>query len=276
MFLVTVLKKVSWLGFILLLAPLFFGSSALAGENFFNSRPLAKEELVRLKGEGEKMVKSPVTEFLPATLATLGVFGVTYIYDREIRSDLAANRSDALHRAADVGAFVGNPYLQLGGAAIVYTTGALADSPRLQRIGEELGEALILADLSGFVLKSAVGRGRPRTGTDRGNFRPFSFKSEYDSLPSMHTASSFAVAHVLASETESVPAKLLYYTAAGFVGFSRLYQEEHWASDIILGAALGELAGRAVTSFRAGEKGSVRLVPAVSQQGAAVALQGTF
>jgi len=260
-----------------LFVSLLCSTVAAAAETVFTSRAAFNDEVSRLGGEGVRFVTSPVTEYLPATALTLGAFGLTYVFDRDIRSKVRGVKSNGLGRAADVGSFIGNPYIQLGSAAVVYGAGALTDSPRVQRVGAELGEALILTDAAGFVLKTAIGRGRPGTGDDRSSYRPFGFKSDYDSLPSMHTASSFAVAHVMASETESFSGKCAWYVAATFVGFSRLYQEEHWASDIIIGAALGELAGRAVTNYRAEEKGRVRVVPAVSQQGAPMlALQGDF
>ena len=79
----------------------------------------------------------------------------------------------------------------------------------------------------------------------------------------------------MAATSESIPVKLLYYTAATFVGFSRMYQDEHWASDIVLGAALGELCGRVVTGYHA-RGGKLSLVPAVSRDSAMLVVQSTW
>jgi hypothetical protein len=68
----------------------------------------------------------------------------------------------------------------------------------------ELGEALLPAGTKTLVLKEAVGRGCPATGEGNPRFCPFQFSTDYGSLPSMHTASSFALAHLLFSETSSV------------------------------------------------------------------------
>jgi len=138
-----------------------------------------------------------------------------------------------------------------------------------------IGEALILADASTLIIKEASGRGRPLVSSSKGDFKPFGFQKDYDSLPSMHTASSFALASVLAATTENVAMKAFYYGAAGFVGFSRMYQNRHWASDVLLGAALGELCGRVVTGFHAG-RNRVSLAPQTYESGAGLALVGKW
>lgn len=268
-------KSLSW---VILLGVLLFSAppAALAADTFFSSAAAFKEELNRLGGEAALMVKAPVDPYLLQTTAVAGMFALSYLYDQDIRSDLQANRSRALTRATDVGSLVGDPYIHLGAAALVYGVGALSERPKVQELGAKLGEALVLADVSTFVLKQGIGRARPSTGAGSGSFRPFQFKTDYDSLPSLHTASSFAVAHVLASETESLPVKILYYTGASFVGFSRMYKDKHWASDVVLAAAIGELAGNSVTRFRSAKPGTVTLAPAVMDGTPMLALQGKF
>lgn len=251
-------------------------SSSAAADTVFNSGVALRDEFSRLGGEGKLFVTGPVDPYLPETVAVAGAFALSFLYDKDVRSDLAANRSRTLTSATNAGSSAGDPYLHIGVAALLYGAGALADHPRLMRIGEELGEALILSDATTLVLKDALGRARPLTGQDNGSFRPFQFKDNYDSLPSMHTASSFAVAHVLASETESVPVKILCYAGASFVGFSRLYQGKHWTSDVVLAAAIGELAGNAVTRYRALPPGKLMLAPVLSDGVPTLALLGRF
>ncbi|MEI6207503.1 MAG: phosphatase PAP2 family protein [Desulfuromonadales bacterium] len=209
------------------------------------------------------------------TLGFAGALGLTYGFDGEIRDRLQKNRSRGIDKAADAGALVGDPYLHLGLAALVYVGGILDESPRWKETGEMLGEALILADGATLILKEATGRGRPVVTTRKGNFRPFGFRSDYDGFPSMHTASSFAIAAVLARTSESMPVAVLSYCAAAFVGYSRLNQNKHWASDVLLGAAVGELAGRVATAYHA-RKSAYAFVPAVMDGGGGLTLTGRF
>jgi membrane-associated phospholipid phosphatase len=138
-----------------------------------------------------------------------------------------------------------------------------------------LGEALFLADGATLILKISTGRGRPAITDNKNDWRPFGFKSDYDSFPSMHTASSFAFASVMANTSGSVPVTVMSYGAAALVGFSRMSQNKHWASDVLLAAALGELAGR-VAIWQHASSGSFVLAPTVLDGGGGAALTGHF
>ena len=251
-------------------------SAALAGNNLFNSSAAIKEEAIRVKEEAGDFLTTPFDTDnygLIGTLAVAGATGLTYVFDSDIRDRVQGNKNNALDRATDVGNFIGNPFLHIGLAGAVYGGGILADSPRWRETGEMLGEAALLADASTFILKEAIGRARPFVAGDKGSFRPFQFKSDYDSLPSMHVSSSFAMASVLSATSESLPAKILYYSAAAFVGFARVYQDKHWASDVVLGAAIGELSGRVVIHYHATRSG-MTFAPLVTEKGAGLALVG--
>jgi membrane-associated phospholipid phosphatase len=263
---------------LMVLTAFFLTPEAKAEDNVFNSTRVMKEEAVRLGNESLDVVSTPFDYKgygLIGTLATAGAVGLTYVFDTNIRNKLQGTKSKALDTATDVGNVIGNPFVHLGLAGAVYGGGILAGSPKWRETGEMLGEAAILADATGFILKEAIGRGRPFVDGDKGSFRPFQFKNDYDSMPSLHTASSFAMASVMASTSESLLAKALYYSAATFVGFSRMYKDKHWASDVVLGAAIGELCGRVVTSYHASHT-KIALAPMVSGDGATLALVGRW
>jgi membrane-associated phospholipid phosphatase len=262
------------------LLSIFFTSSAWGGDNLFTSVTAIKDETRRFGAEALQVAATPLdTEgygFL-GTLAAAGAVGLTYVYDSDIRDKLPGTKSNSLDKATDAGNFLGNPFLHLGVAAAVYGGGIAADSPKYRELGEMLGEATLLADASSVVLKEAIGRGRPFVTGDKGSFRPLRFSKDYDSLPSMHTASSFAMASVLAATADSTLAKASYYAAATFVGFSRIYGDKHWASDIVLGAALGELCGSVVTRFHAGREAmKVTVVPVATGDSVVLTLLGRW
>jgi membrane-associated phospholipid phosphatase len=206
----------------------------------------------RLKGESVDFLTTPFTlenGNLFITLGIAGIVGLTYSSDQEIRDGFNRSKRSSFDKGADIGSTVGNPFLHLGAAALLYGGAIAADSAKWKEIGEMLGEALILADASTLIIKQAGGRGRPVASTSKSDFKPFAFKNDYDSFPSMHTASSFAMASVLAATSENFITKLSAYSAATFVGLSRIYQNKHWASDVLLAAAIGELSGRVVTGY---------------------------
>jgi len=256
----------------------FMGQNSYADDSIFTSADVLKEEVQRLGNEGLEVAKTPIDTHnygLIGTLAVSGAVGLTYIFDGDIRNKLQTTKGNTLDKATDAGELIGNPFVHLGVASVVYTGGVLVESPKWRETGEMLGEAAILADGTGFVLKTAIGRARPFVNGDRGSFQPFQLKSEYDSMPSLHTASSFAMASVMSSMTDNLLAKISYYSIATFVGFSRMYQDNHWASDVILGAAIGELCGQVVTRYHTTHH-KIALAPMVSGNGASLALVGSW
>ena len=248
---------------------------AFAGDTLFTSTTALQNEGKALLDEAVDVCAAPFrleNGALYKTLAVAGAFGAAYAFDTTIRDKVQGIQSKGLDDAAKIGSnIIGNPFVHLGVAVAVYGGGVLGESERWKDTGLMLGEAAILADVSTLILKQAIGRGRPSVNKGKSDYKPFQFASDYDSLPSMHTSSSFAMASVISSTSESLPVKLLSYTAAAFVGFARIYQDKHWTSDVILGAALGELCGRVVTAYHS-NKMRFALVPMASQEMVGIAL----
>jgi len=262
------------------LALLILGSSpSLASEiDIISFRGEIVQGTQRLVDESIELLTTPLQVENGNVFITLGVAGalaLTYAFDTQIHDKLTARSNRSMNRAAEAGSLTGDPYLHLGLAAVVYGGAILADSAKWKETGEMMGEALILADAATLIIKESSGRGRPAATSLKDDFKPFGFQRDYDSLPSMHTSSSFALASVLAATSDSIAMKAAYYGAATFVGFSRMYQNKHWASDVLLGAVLGELCGRVVTSYHVGNK-KMALAPQTLDGGAGLALVGKW
>jgi len=99
----------------------------------------------------------------------------------------------------------------------------------------------VLASFAVQIIKHLIGRPRPQL-SDLGiiHLGP-SLTNGYDSFPSGHAVSSFAVAVVLARFYPQ--ARWLFYSLAALVGISRLYLDLHYTSDVIVGAILGIAVG---------------------------------
>lgn len=150
--------------------------------------------------------------------------------DRDITREFT--ESPAVEEVLEPGEAVGDGFVQFGAALGVYIVGRSSHNPRLSLVGADLVRSQILNAGMTQGVKLAVGRTRPDG-------------SRY-SFPSGHTSSSFATATVLQRHfgwRAGIPA----YGLAAFVGGSRLQQNRHYLSDVIFGAAIGIVAGRATT-----------------------------
>lgn len=148
--------------------------------------------------------------------------------------------------------------LTVGNLAL-WGIGRLTRSNAMADMTFHAAESVVFGSLTAQVIRGPLGRSRPyeTNYSNQYDFHPFKgfTKFRYRAFPSIHTASSFAVATVYTLETQRrsrgaawIVAPVAYAIAAG-PGISRMYNGQHWASDILSGAFLGVLAGTKVVKY---------------------------
>jgi membrane-associated phospholipid phosphatase len=156
----------------------------------------------------------------------------------------------------------------------LYAAGKISGHKDLADFGWHGTEAVILASATTSLLKGVLGRARPYVSLDT---NPHNFKflrgfgrdadginasdgqplsnGDYQSFPSGHTTTAFAAAAAVTSETRRLFPKAVWYVGpvmyggATLVGLSRMYHNNHWASDVVLGAAIGTFSGLKVVRY---------------------------
>jgi len=108
-----------------------------------------------------------------------------------------------------------------------------------------LSSSLIASGIITPVLKYSIGRVRPDSTDATFRFKPFSGSQ---SFPSGHATQAFAVASVIAADYPEWWVQVVSYGAAGVVGLARIEQNAHFASDVVAGAIIGTVVGRAVVA----------------------------
>ncbi|WP_207427449.1 phosphatase PAP2 family protein [Pedobacter sp. SYSU D00535] len=112
------------------------------------------------------------------------------------------------------------------------------------------------------LLKNLAGRHRPSVvNPDRVEARPTFYgpfsntgrdkegKKLAASFPSAHATLAFAAATVYAMEYRDKPIiPILSYTGATLISLSRITENQHWTTDIVVGATIGYLTGRQVVN----------------------------
>lgn len=181
--------------------------------------------------------------------------------DRRIADELVIEETAVnsfLDRAAKGVEYITTPgSFYIGGA--LYVTGKMTKNRNLQDLGWHGTEAVLLSSVTTSTLKGIFGRARPDFA-EAGSARDFKAGSGFGndnrkSFPSGHATTAFAAASAVTSEVNRLWPKYTWYVGpvlyggATLVGLSRMYHNRHWASDVVLGAAIGTFSGLKVVRY---------------------------
>jgi len=188
--------------------------------------------------------------------------------DQHLAGRLQTNqqRQGFLQDAAKGVEVIASPGSYIIGAGL-YAYGRLAKKDRVADLGWHGAEAVLLADAMTFTIKGFAGRARPSVShgqdPDALYFGKGFSDGDYTSFPSGHSTSAFAAAAAVTNETtrwwphSTWVIGPLMYTGAAAVGLSRMYHNRHWASDVVMGAAIGTFTGRKVVQYAHGHPGNL-------------------
>lgn len=180
------------------------------------------------------------------------------VADKPIQRAFQENRTETGHHIADTLNTVGDAQTVLGANVALIGVGWLfrehdEGNKLLKTALVSLESQLFVEGISGLT-KFAVGRARPNDEDGTHSFDPFHGFDK--SFPSSHAARSFAMAAVFA-DAYPQPIPFLAYTGATLISLARIYENEHFSSDVFAGAALGFVIGKAL-SWRHSQSDSVR------------------
>lgn len=178
---------------------------------------------------------------------TLGASAALLPLDESINSFMLRNRSQAAGTAAEIGRLYGELWVGTSLGAGLYAIGLATQNPDVRITGRLALEALAFGGALNITLKALFGRSRPYLEEGAFVFRPVQITDSRMAFPSGHTTVAFALSAVLAERIGNPWIGAGLYALAGLTAVSRLYHTQHWASDVVLGAAIGAGAGLLVT-----------------------------
>lgn len=227
---------------------LVLGSSTLAtATNGAPPGPTIASDIRRVSDDALALPKAPLrwerTEWVRLG-AIAGATAALALADEDVRDQVLGARSSFTRDLSRVVRGGGDP-LGWGGAlvATTYLGGLLAGSPTVREAGLEMAEAALFSAVVVGGLKLSVGRSRPDRERGSSSLDPFhgSLDGSRGSFPSQHAAFAFSLASVTA---ERLPRSgWALYPLAALVALSRVHDDEHWASDVVAGAAIGTTLG---------------------------------
>lgn len=167
-----------------------------------------------------------------------GVAAAFFATDKNLSRSLSSapaslNRSSNIRTASVAG---------LGAAtAGLYLWSLQSHDPHQRETGVLAGEAIVDSLLATEAMKFVVARERPRAGSGQGQFF-----SDGGSFPSAHAAGAWAAAGILAHEYPGPLTKLVAYGLASTVSITSVTSKQHFASDVLVGSAVGWLVSEYV------------------------------
>ena len=122
-------------------------------------------------------------------------------------------------------------------------------------------QSLIITQGITEAFKKTFKRARPRSSPDN----PFDFFNEGESFFSGHSSGAWSYLTVLAGRHPEI--KWLAYGFAGCVSLSRVYEDAHWMSDVIIGSLVGYTIGKLTLQLNVKYTDRILLLPYVDVDG---------
>ena len=172
----------------------------------------------------------------------IGGTAALFLVDEEVHNFFLRNQSSTADKFADAGIWYGEPITVVTITGIYYVIGLVGDVAFLRESGVALTGALVATGAYQTLIKRAVGRARPELGKGATAFDPFNDTQSYFSFFSGHTLAAMSLSHVFAKRIDNVPVKIVLYSLGSLTGLARMYESDHWLSDVFVGSVVGILA----------------------------------
>jgi PAP2 superfamily protein len=196
-----------------------------------NLGSVLKDDLKQLPGDLWQDSKDYITN--TSNIAILLVGGAASGYVRAVHDDEIEDHfenHDTFGRDFTI-ALGAIPITELGLTGAGYLTGILSENQEMYQVSRSMIEAQTLSGIYTMALKLIAQDDSPN--------------GEYYAWPSGHTSISMTFAAVM-DEYYGPLVGLPLYALSGFVMYERMETGEHWASDVVFGAAIGFTVGKTV------------------------------
>lgn len=124
-----------------------------------------------------------------------------------------------------------------------YFTGLFTGWEKIRTTGRLLIETLFISGSAVIIIRYIAGRVRPYYNQGSWKFLGFQNDNEFQSFPSGHTSVAFALSTILAERINNFWARLGFYGMATLTATARVINNQHFLSDVFVGALLGFGAG---------------------------------
>jgi len=191
-----------------------------------------------------------------AWIAPVGI-AASVVLDPEVREWSLRVRSRSLDRLAKSVNPLGTAQRLVPAMALTYAAALLTHRESLANGTLNTAAAYIASDLVESALKPVIGRERPHVAGNSHRFHPFTANGDWHSLPSAHVAHIASIAEAVSMQVHSSPVTALCNGLVALVAWDRVYEDQHWTSDVTATIALSSAISSATVRWlesRAGRR----------------------
>ena len=183
-----------------------------------------------------------------AWLVPIGIAASTTI-DGEMREWALHTHSRSLDHIAHIVNPLGTAHVLVPAMALFYAGSLLAHRAPAESATVRIAAAYAAADIVESALKPIIGRQRPYVTGNSHRFHAFSANGDWHSFPSAHLAHITAIAEAVSTQTTSGSLVGFFDTLVALVGWDRIYEDQHWTSDVTATVALSAVVSRATVKW---------------------------
>ncbi len=172
-----------------------------------------------------------------AWIVPIGI-AASFGLDPELREWTLHRHTRSLDRLAKLVNPLGTGRRLVPAMAFTYVGASLIHRESLAHSTLNTAAAYVAADLAESALKPLIGRERPHVEGNSHHFHPFTASGDWHSLPSAHVAHITAIAQAVSMQTHSASITTLASSFVALVAWDRIYEDQHWTSDVTATIAL--------------------------------------
>jgi hypothetical protein len=178
--------------------------------------------------------------FSRAWIVPVGI-AVSAALDPEAREWALHEHTHALDRLANAVNPLGTAQRLVPAMAVTYVAALLTGHQSLANGTLNTAAAYAASDITESLLKPVIGRERPHVEGNSHRFHPFTGQGDWHSFPSAHVTHISAIAQAIAMQTHSGPLTALCTSLVALVAWDRIYEDQHWTSDVTASIALSSI-----------------------------------
>lgn len=170
--------------------------------------------------------------------------------DKTIKNIVQSNRDKFVDSLATFAKPFGDGHYTIPPIAVFYIAGELFGNYKLKRTALLSFESFIISGIFTMAIKYTVNRERPSQSYEANVFHKPGNPVFSPAFPSGHSEAVFSIATILATEfSDTIFIPVIAYTIATMTALSRVNDNNHWTSDIIIGSAIGFFTAKSIESY---------------------------